>query len=69
MIGPFPSSTVWARMSIASTRQRSESALYGRVKYSSSIVAFVVAADSCSRFRGETTIRAGISRPFSWSSE
>ena len=26
MIGPFPSSTVWDRMSIASTRQRSDSA-------------------------------------------
>ncbi len=41
MIGPLPSSTVWARISIASTRQRSESAEYGRVKYSSLIVAFV----------------------------
>ena len=45
MIGPLPSSTVWARMSMASTRQRSESAQYGRVKYSSLIVAFVVVAD------------------------
>ena len=35
-IGPLPSSTVWARMHIASTRQRSDSARYGRVKYSSS---------------------------------
>ena len=69
MIGPLPSSTVCARMSIASTRQRSESALYGRVKYSSLIVAFVAAALSCSRFRGETTISAGMSRPLSWSSE
>ena len=35
-IGPEPSSTVWLRMHIASTRQRSDSAEYGRVKYSSS---------------------------------
>ena len=34
--GPLPSSTVWLRMSIASTRQRRDSAEYGRVKYSSS---------------------------------
>ena len=36
MIGPLPSSTVCRRMHIASTRQRIESAVYGRVKYSSS---------------------------------
>ena len=34
--GPLPSSTVWLRMHIASTRQRIDSAEYGRVKYSSS---------------------------------
>ena len=34
--GPDPSSTVWLRMHMASTRHRSDSAEYGRVKYSSS---------------------------------
>ena len=45
MIGPVPSSTVTDRMRIASTRQRIESAVYGRLKYSSLIVAFVVVAE------------------------
>ena len=38
MIGPEPSSTVIERMHIASTRQRIESAVYGRLKNSSARV-------------------------------
>src|SRR3990170_526105 len=64
-IGPLPSSKVWARMSMASTRQRSDSALYGRVKYS------VVSSACCEAFRRskarcERTISVGTSRPSSW---
>jgi hypothetical protein len=66
-IGPEPSSTVWLRMHMASTRQRSDSAEYGRVKYSSSTLpdATLIRASA----RSETTMSAGIARPLSRSSE
>ncbi len=65
--GPDPSSTVWLRMHIASTRQRSDSAEYGRVKYSSSTP--LPPASSRASARSDTTIKAGIGWPFSRSSE
>ena len=61
-IGPDPSSMVWLRMHIASTRQRSDSAEYGRVKYSSSTL-WPRRPVSRSSARGETTMSAGIARP------
>ena len=59
-IGPLPSSTVSRRMHIASTRQRIESAEYGRVKYSSSDAGLRLRRPAARSARGETTIRAGI---------
>ena len=57
--GPLPSSTVSRRMHMASTRQRIESAVYGRVKYSSPESPTSTPA-KCSSARGETTVSAAI---------
>ena len=65
---PLPSSIVIWRISIASTRQRSASGEYGRVKYSSWAPDRPAAPASRSSVRADTIIRAGISRPGSWSS-
>ena len=51
-------------MSIASTRQRRDSAEYGRAKYSSLIDAPVADPPRRSSARGERTINAGIDRQF-----
>ena len=69
MTGPLPSSTVLDRMSIASIRQRSDSAEYGRVKYSSLSDVLVIVEVSRSSARGDTTMRAAIARPPSWRRE
>src|SRR5438876_10191639 len=62
MTGPEPSSTVTDRMHIASTRQRIESALYGRLKNSSDDVPDHILSSAI----GDITIRAGMSREPSW---
>ena len=65
--GPDPSSTVWLRMHIASTRQRRDSAEYGRREV------FVLDPPAAriepSQRPLETTISAGMARPLSRSSE
>ena len=58
MIGPEPSSTVIERMHIASTRQRIESAVYGRLKNSSAESGLNIRSSAL----GDMTIRAGIVR-------
>ena len=65
--GPEPSSTATDRMHMASTRQRMDSAEYGRVRYSSSSWPSPMKFRA-SRVAGLTIRSAGIERPFEWSS-